>query len=145
MRVAALILLALPPLPLAAETVVAARTLRAETVVSPSDVRLDAAVVPGALTDPDDAIGMELRTTIYAGRPLRPEHLGPPALVARNQLVELVFRAGGLSIRAEGRALSRGAAGELVRVMNLASRTTVTGMVAADGSVVVGMVAGGRS
>jgi len=57
--------------------------------------------------------------------------------VDRNQIVPLVFKQGGLSITAEGRSLSRAAAGEIVRVMNLSSRTTVSGIVLANGSIQV--------
>ena len=48
------------------------------------------------------------------------------------------YASGPLRIVTDGRALDRAAAGELVRVMNLASKQTVTGMVAADGSIEVG-------
>lgn len=59
------------------------------------------------------------------------------AIIERNDLVTLIFRQGVLTIAAEGRALGRGAAGEAVRVMNLSSRTTVTGRIKQDGSVEV--------
>jgi flagella basal body P-ring formation protein FlgA len=49
------------------------------------------------------------------------------------------YASGGLHIITEGRTLDRAAAGELVRVMNLASKQTVTGTVAEDGSVEVGL------
>lgn len=71
------------------------------------------------------------------GRPLRPGDIGPPAIIERNDLVTLIFRQGGLTIAAEGRSLGRGSVGEAVRVMNLSSRTTVTGRVKQDGSVEV--------
>jgi flagella basal body P-ring formation protein FlgA len=48
------------------------------------------------------------------------------------------FNAGALSITTDGRALDRAGVGELLRVMNLASRQIVTGSVAADGSIEVG-------
>ena len=48
------------------------------------------------------------------------------------------YASGPLRIVTEGRALDRAGAGEPVRVMNLASRQTVTGTVAADGSIEVG-------
>jgi flagella basal body P-ring formation protein FlgA len=124
--------------PVAAETVVATRTIRPATVLAPGDVATVEAVVPGALSDADAAIGLEARTTLFAGRPIRPTDLGPPTLVERNQIVALAFESGGLAIRAEGRALTRGSRGEVVRVLNLASRQTVTGIVRDDGVVVVG-------
>ena len=70
--------------------------------------------------------------------PLRPEDLGAPALVERNQIVSLVYRSGGLVILADGRALARGAEGDVIRVMNLASKTTVSGRVGPDGRILVG-------
>ncbi len=133
-RLMVLLLLASPA---AAETLVANRTLRAQTVLAPGDLGLLAMAVPGALQDPAAAIGQEARVTLYAGRPILPSDLGPPAIVQRNQVVALTYRAGGLAITTEGRVLARAGAGELVRIMNLASRTTVTGRVAPDGSVLV--------
>jgi flagellar basal body P-ring formation protein FlgA len=73
--------------------------------------------------------------TLYAGRPIPLSALGPPALVERNQVVTLVFQRGGLEIRAEGRALGRGGEGDTIRIMNLASRNTVTGWVTGDGLI----------
>jgi len=73
--------------------------------------------------------------TLYAGRPIPLSALAPPALVERNQIVTLVFRRGGLEIRTEGRALGRGGEGDTIRIMNLASRNTVTGWVMGDGQV----------
>ena len=52
--------------------------------------------------------------------------------------MRLSYASGPLTIVTEGRALDRAAAGEPVRVMNLASKQTVTGTVAPDGSVEVG-------
>ncbi len=134
LSILALSLVALP-LPATAETVVAARTIRATAILGPGDVALIPADVPGALSDPAAAVGLEARVILHAGRPIRPGDLGPPALVERNGLVTLVYRAGGLAITAEGRALARGGAGDAVRVLNLASRSTVTGVVGPDGRV----------
>ncbi|WP_425603396.1 flagellar basal body P-ring formation chaperone FlgA [Ruixingdingia sedimenti] len=124
--------------PAGADTLVAARTIRAQAILTPADVTVTPAAVPGALAHPDEALGMETRVVLYAGRPIRPEDLGPPAIVDRNQTVPLAYRAGPLTIRAEGRALARGGAGDVIRVMNLASRTTVSGVIRPDGSVAVG-------
>jgi flagella basal body P-ring formation protein FlgA len=59
-------------------------------------------------------------------------------LVDRNQIVTLVYNLGGLEITTEGRALDRGGLGDVVGVMNLSSRKTVTGQLAEDGFVYVG-------
>ncbi|WP_102224046.1 flagellar basal body P-ring formation chaperone FlgA [Acidimangrovimonas sediminis] len=124
--------------PLQAETLIAAHTIRARAVLGPEDLSTIRADVPGALTDPATVIGQEARVVLYAGRPIRRGDVGPPALVERNQLVALAYRQGALTIHAEGRALGRAGAGEEIRVMNTASRTTISGTVQPDGSVVVG-------
>ena len=121
--------------PAPAETVVAVRTLRAQTVLGSGDLTLAEGIVPGAVTDPDDAIGLETRVAIYQGQPVMPATLGPPAIIDRNQVVPLRYLVGALIITADGRALDRAGIGDRVRVMNTASRTTVTGTVAADGAV----------
>ncbi len=124
--------------PAMAETLVAARTVRSQAILSRADVDVIAQTIPGSLTHPDEVIGMEARVVLYAGRPIRPGDIGPPAIVERNQIVTLLYRRGGLTIAAEARALGRAGAGDMVRVMNLASRNTVTGLVQMDGSITVG-------
>lgn len=124
--------------PVMAESVVATRTIRAQTVIGPDDLTLVAAGLPGAVSDTAAAIGLEARVAIYAGRPVRLADLGPPTLVQRNQVVVLVYLAGGLAISTEGRALARGSVGEVIRVINLASRTTVSGRIGLNGAVYVG-------
>ncbi|WP_370205951.1 flagellar basal body P-ring formation chaperone FlgA [Pararhodobacter marinus] len=124
--------------PVSAEVLLAARTLRAGTQIAPGDVVVSReAAAPGIAQTPDEAIEQEARVTLYAGRPIPVGSLGPPALVERNELVTLVFRQGGLDIRVEGRALGRGAGGDTIRIMNLASRATVTGTILEPGLVSV--------
>lgn len=125
-----------------AETLVAARTVRAQSVLVPADLAVVEGEVPGALRHPDEAVGLEARAMLYEGRPIRPSDLGPAAVVERNALVVLVFRSGALTITAEGRSLGRGGPGDRIRVLNLSSRTTVTGTVEADGRVAVGALSG---
>ena len=130
-----LLVLAQPAL---ADSLVATRTIRAQTVIGPDDVTVVAADVPGALSGLAEALGQEARVAIYAGRPVRSADLGAPALVERNQMVTLVYMAGGLAISTEGRALARATEGEVIRAINLASRATVSGRVGPDGTVHVG-------
>ena len=134
-RLALVLLMAVPA---AADSVVATRTIRAQTVIAPEDLTLVAAELAGALQDPGAAYGLETRVAIYAGRPVRPEDLGPVTLVQRNQTVTLIYATGTLAISTEGRALARGSEGDVVRVINLASRTTVSGRIGPDGAIYVG-------
>ncbi len=136
-RLALVLLAALVAGQAAADTVVAARTIRSRAILGPEDLALVAGDTPGALSVLGDALGMEAKVNLYAGRPIRAGEVGAPAIIERNQIVPLVYTQGGLSISTDGRALDRAGVGDTLRVMNLTSRTTVTGTVAEDGSVAV--------
>ncbi|WP_434289800.1 flagellar basal body P-ring formation chaperone FlgA [Celeribacter sp. SCSIO 80788] len=127
--------------PALADTVVAARTIRAQTILAPSDLTMVAGDVPGSIGSIDEAVGLESRVMLYTGRPISASDIGPAAIVDRNQIVVLRYSHGGLSISADGRALDRAGIGDVVRVMNLSSKTTVSGVVAPDGSIHVGGLA----
>ncbi len=131
----AIALLAAAPGAAAADTIVAARTIRAQSVIGEQDIAVKPGEIPGVAARAADLIGKEARVALYAGRPIRLADVGAPALVERNQIVTLVFDHGGLFILAEGRSLSRAGAGEPARAMNLASRNTVSGRVGADGRI----------
>ncbi len=119
--------------PASAQTPVSARTIRAGSIVTAEDIAADQVTLPEAIA----LIGLEARVTVYAGRPLRAGDFGAPRLIERNQLVALVYRRGSLSIQAEGRALGQGGVGDSLRILNVASRTTVTGVIQSDGTVSV--------
>lgn len=122
--------------PATADTLIASRTIRSQAIIRTGDVTVVKDEVPGALGSIDAVLGMEARVILYAGRPIRRGDVGPPAVVERNQIVTLRYATGGLSITAEARALDRAGVGDRLRVMNLASRTTVTGHVTSAGEVI---------
>lgn len=120
-----------------AQTVVAAHAIRARSIIMSEDLAVLDQYTIGGIVDAADIIGQEARVNLYAGRVIRVSEIGPPAILERNQLVIMVYSIGLLSISAEGRVLDRAGVGELVRVMNLDSRLTVTGRVLFDGTVEV--------
>lgn len=136
-RTCLLFLLVVIPVQAWGEALVAARVVRPNAVIVPDDIAIIENSIPGALSAKDDVVGLEARITLYPGRPILAAHVGPAAIIQRNQPITLVYQHGGLSIETEARALSRGAAGDVVRVMNLASRATVSGTVLSDGTVIV--------
>lgn len=120
--------------PVAAETLVAARTIPAQSIIGPDDLTLSAQNIPGGVTDLAAVVGMETRVALYAGRPIRPGDVSFPAVVERNQIIVLTYQNNGLAISTEGRALDRAGPGDLIRVMNLTSRATVTARIGIDGA-----------
>lgn len=137
MRALGALILMFLPVVAGADTVLAARNIRAQTVIGPHDIALHGSNVPGAYSTVDEVLGLEARVILYAGRPIRPGDLGPPALVERNQIVQLIYNQAGLSISAEGRALDRGGVGERIRVMNMSSRSSLFGEVQPNGTIKV--------
>ncbi|WP_296640945.1 flagellar basal body P-ring formation chaperone FlgA [Roseinatronobacter sp.] len=133
-----LVLLLLLPMPVFADALVATRLIRATEVVREGDVAVQREHIPGAASDPVQVVGLEARVAIYPGRPVRLSDLGPAAVVERNDSVVMVYRQAGLTILSEGRALGRAALGDMVTVMNIASRQSVQGRVTSFGQVEVG-------
>ncbi|TCL01447.1 flagella basal body P-ring formation protein FlgA [Shimia isoporae] len=118
-----------------AEIVVATKIIRANTIITADAIGLKRGSAEGVYDNPEQVLGQEARKSLYPGRPIRLDDVGAPALVDRNQVVTLIFAGSGLQIETEGRALDRAGEGERLRVMNIGSRTTVTGTVMPDGSV----------
>jgi flagella basal body P-ring formation protein FlgA len=136
MRSAAVLLALALAAPAGAGEILAARNLAPGTVLAPADLRV-AEPGPGSEARIAELVGQEIRRAVYAGRPVAEGAPGPATLVERNAVVVMDYAAGALSIRTEGRALDAGAAGERIRVMNLASRITVTAVVSGPDRVSV--------
>jgi flagella basal body P-ring formation protein FlgA len=121
--------------PAFAATVTANSTLSRGTMISSGDISVD---VDGAEASQDvlaQYVGKELIRTIYTGTEIRERDVQEPVLVKRNSPVTMIYRVGRLEISTNGRALSEGAMGEIVRVMNMDSRQAVEGRVTALGVV----------
>lgn len=123
--------------PAQSDVLIPVRNIRAQEIVTQNDFRVEPIEIPGAYVLSDGVNGLESRVALYAGRPVLRGDLGPPAVVDRNDIVTLVYARDGLRIMAEGRALSRGGVGDVVRVMNLSSRTTITGQISETGVIEV--------
>jgi len=137
-RIFLLLMACFLPIPALGEILAASRTIRSLAIIAPSDLTFVQRKLPSAFDDPSQVIGLEARRVIYAGQPILPSDVGPPALIERNQIVPIIFQSGGLVISAEGRSLGRGALGERLRVMNLHSKSVVSGTVTSSGAIRVG-------
>jgi flagella basal body P-ring formation protein FlgA len=136
--VPALVLLIATPTPGPSQEVLAARTLRVGTVLREADLKIQGGPDAGLRDSIAMLVGLETRRAIYTGRPVVAADLGPPTLVQRNAVVVMIYRDRGLGIRTEGRALESGGAGEVVRVINVASRQSILATVTGQNQVEVG-------
>ncbi len=113
-----------------------ARALAPGDILGAADLRLadaddDAADL--ALT----LVGKEARRMLPEGAPIRAADFRAPILVERNKPVRMEFQKGPLTMTMEGRALSGGAKDDIVKVMNVQSKTVVSAIVVGRGKVVV--------
>ncbi|MEW5422231.1 flagellar basal body P-ring formation chaperone FlgA [Amorphus sp. 3PC139-8] len=83
-------------------------------------------------------IGKVARRTLVAGKPIPNNSVGEPTLITRGKPVEARFEAGNLSISTTVLPLQSGALGALVQARNIDSGQVITGIVQADGSLLVG-------
>ncbi|MGF1500247.1 MAG: flagellar basal body P-ring formation chaperone FlgA [Paracoccaceae bacterium] len=116
----------------------AIRTLPVGTIIARNDLTFSEKVgATEASLHFSSVVGKEVRRAIFKGRPVTDTDLGPPTLVNRNAIVDLLFQTLALRIRTAGRALDAGGRGETVRVLNLDSRRVVVGRVIGPGQVEV--------
>jgi len=85
----------------------------------------------------EQAVGMQMRRPIRAGSALRLADLAKPDLVQRDQAVTVIFQTAGLYLTTRGKALDNGTEGDVVSVLNIQSKRTVTGIVTGRGQVTI--------
>jgi flagella basal body P-ring formation protein FlgA len=88
----------------------------------------------------DRAVGMQARRQLRAGQAVKTADLVKPDLVQRDQSVTLTFEAPGIYLTMRGKALENGAEGDVVSVMNLQSKRTLSGTVTGRGQVSISPV-----
>ncbi|MFZ5663453.1 MAG: flagellar basal body P-ring formation chaperone FlgA [Pseudomonadota bacterium] len=91
---------------------------------------------PG-LSDPAQAVGQLARRLLVPGTVLTARDLAAAPVIRRGDAVALIARAGGIEVRAEGRALGDAAPGDRVNVENLATRRIVQARARGAGEVEV--------
>ena len=115
-----------------------ARGVERNEVIKSSDVvieRRPKAEVGNDLASRDRAVGMQARKQLRAGQALKTADLAKPDLVQKDQAVILIYQAVGLHLTIRGKALEGGTEGDVVNVMNLQSKRTVSGVVTGRGQV----------
>jgi flagella basal body P-ring formation protein FlgA len=120
------------------EAAVLARNIERNEVLKSSDVMVERRPKAEVGTDAavrDRAVGMQARKQLRAGQALRVADLAKPDLVQRDQNVTLIYEATGLYITVRGKSLDNGTEGDVVSVMNLQSKRTVSGVVTGRGQV----------
>lgn len=120
---------------------VAGAPIERGTVLSLGNVTLERRALSGlkdaTFTDPSEYVGMVARRAIAAGDVITRRNLAPPLVIKRNQVVTVETNAGGLQLETQARAMSDGAAGDVIVCVNANSNQPFQGVVRKDGVVVV--------
>jgi flagella basal body P-ring formation protein FlgA len=120
------------------EAAVLARNVERNEVLKSSDVMVERrpkAEVGGEAATRDRAVGMQARRQLRAGQAVKVADLAKPDLVQRDQNVTLIYESPGLYLTVRGKAIEGGTEGDVVNVMNLQSKRTVSGVVTGRGQV----------
>jgi flagella basal body P-ring formation protein FlgA len=114
------------------EAAVLTRDVERNEVLKSSDLvteRRPKAAVGTDVATRDRALGMQMRKQVRAGQALKSADLAKPDLVQRDQNVTLIYESAGLYLTIRGKAMEGGAEGDVVNVVNLQSKRTVSGVV----------------
>ena len=93
----------------------------------------------GVITDPQQAVGMEVRRAVNAGSLVTPDMLSAPDAVERGDHVIITAKTGGFSVSSRGKALANASIGEQVLVENLRTSRTIKASVVGPGHVEIPM------
>jgi len=125
------------------EAAVLTRNVERADVLKSSDLiveRRPKVEIGGDAAVRDSAVGMQLRRPMRAGQALKVADLAKPDLVQRDQSVSVVYQTAGIYLTTRGKALDNGTDGDVVNVLNLQSKRTVTGVVTGRGQVTIQVV-----
>ncbi len=119
------------------EVPVLTRNIARGEIIEPGDISMVWQRVSrlgrNVITDAALLVGMAARRGLRAGRIVRSNDVETPKIVAKGDLVSLIFKRGALQLTAIVRALESGAEGDIVRVVNPRSRKIVEMIVTAPG------------
>jgi flagella basal body P-ring formation protein FlgA len=120
------------------EAAVLARNVERNEILKSSDLMVERRPKAEVGTDAavrDRAVGMQARRQLRAGQAIKTADLVKPDLVQRDQSVTLTYEAPGIYLTMRGKALENGTEGDVVNVMNLQSKRTLSGTVTGRGQV----------
>jgi flagellar basal body P-ring formation protein FlgA len=122
------------------EAAILARGVERNEIIKSSDVLIERrpkSEVGSDVASRDRTVGMQARRQLRAGAAVKGSDLAKPDLVQRDQSVMLIYETPGIYLTIRGKALEGGTEGDVVSVLNLQSKRTVTGIVVGRGQVTV--------
>lgn len=122
--------------------IVASYPLARGSVITENDIRVEnrdtSAIDNGFVLRPEQAVGMEVKSPLRQGEPLRLSQLVEPLAVSRGDKVIIEAGRNGMSVTAPGQAMANGRNGDQIKVMNTNSERIIHAIVTGPGRVSVG-------
>lgn len=108
---------------------VPARIVRPGETIRPDDIEWRsvraAEVRSNMVTESNLIVGQEARRPLRAGAPVRVSELRDPVTVAKGATVTMIYRTPAMLLTATGRSSEAGSTGDIIRVTNSQTRTTI--------------------
>lgn len=121
------------------------RNISTGEVIQPEDLVWTTVQAHQAATNaPQDAnelIGLSARRPLRAGQAASSRDLAAPQVIARNDLVEVLYQVGGIELTITGRAQRNATLGEPVAILNLQSGRTIDAVAVGTGRALAGPAA----
>jgi len=118
----------------------AARALRPGDVLDIADIELRTGEITTMgrqlLTEPEQALGQQMRFAVAVGQPLRATMMSAPIVIQSGRPVKVVVQGAGFSVANQRTALGSARAGQAIRV-RLASGKVVSGTATQHGEVII--------
>ena len=127
------------------EVLTYARSIATGETIQPEDVvwaTVQAHQAPaGGADDVEDVIGLSARRPLRSGAAVRSADLTRPQVIARGDMVDVTYDAGGITLTLRGRALEAATVGEPFRVQNIESGRTIEVVATEAGRALAGPTA----
>ena len=131
----------LPILAWGVEVPVLKNSLSRGDIISESDVTVrsmpEKSISPRVLRRAAELVGKEAHRPIRAGIPVYDSYVRTPPTIRKNGVVDVIYKAPGMTVLGTGKALQDGVSGHSIRFMNPNSGKIVHGALLADGRILV--------
>ena len=118
---------------------VAARNLQRGELIAEGDFSVEMRSLPASSGDvfsqPNQALGLEVKRTIAVGDVINARRVTQPVIVKRGDKVTISAKTGGIAVVTQGTALNNGKKGQQIKVRNSKSERVVSARVSARGQV----------
>jgi flagellar basal body P-ring formation protein FlgA len=130
------------------EVVVPLRAINRGEIIQAGDIMMERrprdVAANDTVVEASAAIGKAARRALSSGQMLRTNDIQRQEIVARNEIVTVMYQAPGLMLTMRGRAQEAGAQGDIISVMNIQSKKILQGTVIGQGRVAVNGAPAGR-